>query len=109
MVYLYIAHIYVTLKEETIFEVLLPREHLEDPYHPSSYTPGLLTVPTSIVPAEINGSKPPPPRHKELTDTMKNIDFIIVQTRCHATLRCHFDETYHLPFQRVMDIEAERP
>lgn len=91
---LYIAHIYVTSPEETIFEVLLPRQQMENPHHPASYTPGLLVVPTSIVPMQVDGNTPPPARHRTLTDTMKHVDFIIIRARCHAILHCHFHETH---------------
>lgn len=108
-IHLYIQRIYVVSKEETVFEVLLHHGRHTDPRHPASYTPGLLTVPTSIVPASVNGVLPPPPRHNKRTDLMMNVDFVILKTRQNATLHCHFDEAYDRSFHHVLDTKIGCP
>lgn len=108
-IHLYLQLIYVVSQKETIFEVLLRREEHADPRHPASYIPGLLTVPTSIVPASINGALPPPPRHNRMTDSMTNVDFVILKSRRHAVLHGHFDEAHDGTFHHVYDTEVGRP
>lgn len=109
--HLYVEHIYAVSQDETIFEVLLYDcgKGRHDPHHPASYKPGLLVVPTSIVPARVNGKVPPPPRHDAVTSLMKEVDFILIQTRQYNVLRCHFDETHDGSFHHVLDTTTGLP
>lgn len=108
-IHLHVQRIYVVSLKETVFEVLLLRNGRTDPRHPSSYTPGLLAVPTSMVPAMIKGLPPPPPRHNQTTDLMINVDFVFLKTRQSALLHCHFDEEYEGIFHHVLDAEVGCP